>query len=164
MRCDHVLSVLWVALCSSCSSDADKNAPPDAAGVGSDACSGSGCQPVEAGTDSASAAPPTLCPRTGGALSPDAGPLPDGVQIVSGPLPGGVFGMAADDSNVYWANGQTIHRIALAGGADTTLFDQTSSVTGTLDGLALPSRARHASGVPGAGNRVQVTMGRYVGG
>jgi hypothetical protein len=123
----------------------NKAVPPDAAVPGSDACPGASCPSADAATDSVSTgddgsttpAQPTLCPRTGGTLSADPGPLPDNVQIVSGALPGGVFGMAADDSNVYWANQETIHRIALAGGADTTLFDQSSSVTGTLDGLAL---------------------------
>ena len=78
----------------------------------------------------------SLCPSSG-LISESAGPLPNGVHVVSGATKGLVYYAFAGDTAMYWATQDgAIHRVSLSDGSDQLLLDRTS-LRNTLQGLAV---------------------------
>jgi hypothetical protein len=142
----------FVALTLTCAND---NASSGKADAGSRGCQGGACD-AQPGVDDARGGDASeadgggpvqqdnpLCPRSGGSIVTDSGPLPHGLQVVPGSLPGASY-FALTDSYVYWGSDQShnhaIHRVALGDGSDITLLDR-SSLDDHLQGIAVDSTA-----------------------
>jgi hypothetical protein len=113
----------------------------------------------QTGRDAAPASGPevaTLCPGfdPSGYYKPivaGAMPFPDGVELL---VPSGTpRAMVVTDSELYWANKTSIHRVTLGDGVDKTILDR-STLSNSIDGLAVDATNLYFTEVGSAAYRV----------
>jgi hypothetical protein len=84
---------------------------------------------------------PTLCPARNSIITEAAGPLPNGVRVVSGPTKSMGYYAFDGDNFFYWATQDgAIHRVNLSDGTDKLILDRTSQ-NNHLQGIAVDQDA-----------------------
>ena len=110
----------------------------DGCGLGPDTRGSDAARQDVASTTPDSPASPlfSLCPSSG-LITESAGPLPNGVHVVSGATNELAYYAFAGDTAMYWATQDgAIHRVSLSDGSDKLLLDRTS-LRNNMQGLAV---------------------------